>query len=1419
MVEYTYPKINLLEEEPNIQKDVQQSLVEEEKKEETIYPDKQFVYPESITSNIRNQEPEGGTLTATNSNDEDNLQTGKTNGFARLEKLSNLAVGGYKFAEADAYYKLFATPASWFLSDETQTFAKSGLLPEDPSKAEQVKKEIGGTISGYMFKVYDRLKDEEREEKIKILNEYGLPEGGVPEKLAFGVGTIPIEFAKQIPALIITKGKAAPSFAITEAYFASEEGPIAATKAAAFGYTLGKIMDVTAPLPRLQRMSVLGTVGFGLGGPSFEDRVVSASLFGGLAFFGVGRQRAMYDDIVKDPKNFKPKVMNKEVKLYTDMINNKIPDSQKNFNKQIDIQNKLVQDLKETTAQLKKDKNNKELLVKQGEQQELLNAQINITKQFDAEGFTLRKDKALVEKFRDEVIDGRPLNVIKRDMFEITGSKDIMRPKFKDTDPFIGRGILTKQLAFKKFPILNVLNQKINLMRIKIDRDTELRLDDPTRHGVFLKPEWTQAYKIITEQAGKVTPVKKLFFSEKEAKAYFDTKLSNNIKPFSKIEKAEQLLIVKGDMVPATKLLDVKMGHNSIFYYLEKLSTSRQIKVKDAFIKVEEVYLSGKKPQLFEKNGNIKHSALKDEFKLDAEEAAAFLQIRNGLDDVYDNLIKSRKKFSKEKIEVDKQPNFFPHRWNDRYLIRVGEGGKSDKLLYIDYAPTKKKADEVVNKILKEDPTLTANARLNDNYTKKGSKFYRVDDDINLLSHSQVNYKALKDLPDNVRKILFETKRTGLVGEIGALGKKRREGNFVGGFSGTAPGKKGLQDFKFVIESYVRGSVKKTHMLELDNFFNKFFYEPITDAKMYNKYMARDGHLVKDTFSISNSYPNQTAVAYKLYQDAVGLTPAGGISNFINRVIDPASKYTGIMLRDIDNFFGRLNAYTAFRSLFFWNGRFMAAQGIQPSQIIVAKLHTLADKTGGVISPHRAWADSFKDMMFVTPKTMEFVDAMMKYGTINKKFMNEFFGEAIFRKGKVRTEFKKALDKGDYVGVAKKIAYNLSGLNATGRIEQYSRLQAALMFRNLYKQMGVPENPAMYRNVSNMTDMYMVRYDIIDRPALFTERGLGILAKPFGLFKTWQQNWYAQMGEHLSNAVRRKEYKGFGAFFLASTLVAGVTQTIGIRSVDSSIQLYNTIMKDNVRTLSQRLYELGLPSEMLFGFPSATGLDLQSTLGVPNFDPKSILSVPGYDIILQDLFVDVLPVIFTDLASNVSNVAQYTTEERRDAYKVLLPTPFHAAFELAFQKQGDKTYFSKKGKPIIDREFDDWFARFLSSYSVEEAYFGKLQFQYNILARNTQYSYSFLAKSAADKYFHTGKIPEFMFIMALDDFDKLPEEFIRSIKTHMKKRFDDSADVLIKKGAEYDILKDYVKQRTMGFETKDSLPPLNIFKGDENLFY
>ena len=87
------------------------------------------------------------------------------------------------------------------------------------------------------------------------------------------------------------------------------------------------------------------------------------------------------------------------------------------------------------------------------------------------------------------------------------------------------------------------------------------------------------------------------------------------------------------------------------------------------------------------------------------------------------------------------------------------------------------------------------------------------------------------------------------------------------------------------------------------------------------------------------------------------------------------------------------------------------------------------------------------------------------------------------------------------------------------------------------------------------------------------------------------------------------------------------------------------VFDDNVRTLSQRLYELGLPSEMLFGLPSATGLDLQSTLGVPNFDPRSVLSIPGYDIIVQDLLFDVLPVIIRDAKASLFDTPQHTTEQ------------------------------------------------------------------------------------------------------------------------------------------------------------------------------
>mgnify|MGYP003144150192 FL=1 len=1393
-----------------------QTLIKEEnltedgvEKEQKINPPiSEVVVPESIQSNTRSIEPENGSLQDKKSNDDDNLETGKTNGFARLEKLSNMPATGFKFAATDTYYKLFATPASWFLSKEAQNFAKTGILPSDPLKIDEVKKEVGGGgIVSHMFSVYDRLKDEEKEAKVKILQEAGIP-NGVLERVAFGVGTIPIEVLRQLPALIVTKGKAAPSFAVTEAFFASEDGPLAATKAAAYGYTIGKVMDVISPLPLMYRMPVMGTVGFGLSGPELEDRIVGAALFGGMSFFGVGRQRAMYDDIVKDPKSFKPKKMTKEIKVFEDMINGRLPEAQKQFDVQVTALNKIQKELSEVQTKLTKDKNNNELILKESELNLAKNAQVNIVKDFDAQGFTLNKNKQLFEKFRDEIIDERPVNIAKRDMFEMTGSNNIMVPKYKDAKPSIFRGVLTKELAYKRFPILNIVNTRINIMRQKIDRDNEVRLDDPTKVTFDLEPKFTQTYRIVTEQAGKTTNLKKLFFSEREAKAYFDTKLGNAVKPFSKIKKAEEIHIVNGKITPATDLVRLKTGHNSVFYHLDRLPIKKQIAVKDAIIKNEEYIVTGKKTELYDSNFNIKDSALKDEFKLDANQAAAFKQIRQHIDGPYDEFLQTLIKIKGTKADTAKRPGHFPHRWNGRYVVRVGSK-KDNKLLYAEYAPNKKIAKQLKEELEKKDPDTTVNYRLNDIYQNKEGKTIKVDEDIQTMAHSHINYATLKDLPPQVREVIFKYKRDGLVGELGAISRPRREGDFVKGFKGTAPGKKGLQDFKEVIESYIRGVNKKKHMLEFEDFFNKFFYEPITDAKIYNKFMDRDGHLVKDTFSISNSYPNLTRFAETLREDALGRTPAHLFSKLAQDILEP----TGILLRDVDNFFGKLNAYTAFRSLFFWNGRFMLAQGIQPSQIVTAKLFNLAERTGNVISPYRAWSDSFKDMMFVTKETSNFTDALMKYGTVNKKFMNEFFGESQFRNQKVRVEFKKALENGDYTGVAKKVAFNLSGLNVTGRVEQYSRLQAALMFRNLFKQMGMKETEKMYAMSARMADMYMVRYDIIDRARFFTERGLGVFGKLFGLFKTWMQNWYAQGLEHTSHLIRRGEYKGFGAFVVASTLTAGVTGTIGINTADTLIQGYNYMRRDNVKTLSQRLYEMGLPDELLFGFPSAIGIDTQATLGVPNLNPLEIFSTPGYDIILEDVIFDVLPVIFSEFTK-----VKPTTEERRDAYKVLLPTPFHAVFELAFQKEGDSTYFDKDGKAKIDRDFNDWFARFLSSYSVEEAYFGKLSYQITQLERNTQYSYSFLVKKAADLYFHTGEIPEFMFIMATDDYDKLPIEFLESVKRQMSKRFDDTAEKLTKKGADYDVLRDYIKQRTLGYETKESLPPSKIFKGDEYLF-
>ena len=81
-------------------------------------------------------------------------------------------------------------------------------------------------------------------------------------------------------------------------------------------------------------------------------------------------------------------------------------------------------------------------------------------------------------------------------------------------------------------------------------------------------------------------------------------------------------------------------------------------------------------------------------------------------------------------------------------------------------------------------------------------------------------------------------------------------------------------------------------------------------------------------------------------------------------------------------------------------------------------------------------------------------------------------------------------------------------------------------------------HPKLPEKARYLTDNYMVRYDIFDRPMMYTEGGLGILGKPLGLFKTFQQNFYAQFVEHVRDASKYGQVNGLATFVASNVIFA-----------------------------------------------------------------------------------------------------------------------------------------------------------------------------------------------------------------------------------------------------------------------------------------
>jgi len=842
----------------------------------------------------------------------------------------------------------------------------------------------------------------------------------------------------------------------------------------------------------------------------------------------------------------------------------------------------------------------------------------------------------------------------------------------------------------------------------------------------------------------------------------------------------------------ATKLLKSEPGENGMMYYFNKLNKKEQTSLIDAMFKIERdtaVLMNKKtdakiKEELFpffdKKTLEIKPEALTEKYNLKDNQALAYLQIREKLMEVRDHYNTTVKQFGTNKIaEIPNIPNYIPHIFLGEYKIfidTVKDGIRTTN--EIRTANTRVGANAIKKEILKKQPEALIDIR----ETEKGYKgqdatiSYFAD----AVSHSKIAGEKSVTFREIVNDLL--AKRASTV--FGATKLKRKQ-DFMPGFAGSIKNKKQVSDFETAMNAYVEGAVKAANKIKLQQSVIQFLTKPIIDGKVYTR-LTREGFKGDRNITIAKLYPETTAYVTKLVDVALG----NQMSAITKKIADGGSKIVAKQLtkNQINQAFGGINQITSQFYLFTYNARFLLAQGIQPYQMILPKLAHLRDLFGGrMIDPYAAMIDAMKNIARPDAFSTKVIKKSQEYFALNEKFMREFAGENIYQKQGRGSDnlFKRGL-------------WKLTGRNLAGRVEQFSRLNATLMFAHLMRRAGLKEK-TIIDNAWYLTDNYMVRYDIFDRPMMYTEGGLGILGKPLGLFKTFQQNYYAQMIEHVRNAKRYGDVSGLAHFVGGMVLISGSMGVIGINAADYLIKQLNKISPINIPQPSAFLMKLGMPDFLLYGIPSAaTKIDLTATLAAPGIGPGSVLSAPGweqttkmangaFDILFRYMLskgvqsaTSKIKSAFGDDSATMPLLVPPTKGELLDAYKAFTPKLFHGPLEQLFQ--GDNPMFVSKGQARLKRDFYDWYARYLSSYSLKEAKILKVTWQLNQLNRGREFTYDNLMDYAVSEIRRLPPdvaLAPWIFELA-KDLGYSETQVIRSIKTRMKNMDRDLLDNVTK---------------------------------------
>ena len=585
---------------------------------------------------------------------------------------------------------------------------------------------------------------------------------------------------------------------------------------------------------------------------------------------------------------------------------------------------------------------------------------------------------------------------------------------------------------------------------------------------------------------------------------------------------------------------------------------------------------------------------------------------------------------------------------------------------------------------------------------------------------------------------------------LGGTGKKLLEANIH---------TKMAKDFEAAMTLYVTGAVRAASRHKINKWMNDFESKKIVVPK-------EDGTLR----ITSNRKDSPNAIKYLDIQkrNVYGELQDGKISQAVDQI---GRKWLGES--GMANLFGGMNKVTLVNKLLFGQMRYLAASAIQPYHMIPSKLMSMkysGMSKGKVIT---SVLRSAYDLILPNKEIAEAHEHFYKVGLVEAKFQNEAMDrvQGIFGRKELDKSFlgKKVID---YEKIWKKITFQ----NLAANVEQTSRLNAATMFYNFARSAGKSKIFAQ-RQAAKLAEMYMVEYTYLEQPGMYGAKGLGTGGKPFGLFKTFQHNYLAQLVEHYKNFKEGRGSEGLVGFLGQMIFAAGLFGTIGIKTADDLLNTLSPAIQKitgkPLPSITETIMTGNYPEFVKYGIPSAAlGVDLTATLAAPGVSVTDLISVPSlnyWGLTPRQITKGrgVIPTGFNALTKALTSDSPF---EKRDAWVMFLqdsvPTSMHAIVEkyymgipqpYAYWKEWDLTSENKnaykytqygpvrdvfkKGRGELFRTAADWRARTLSSYSLRERELLKLVYTTTKIKSDLQVNTDSLITAGAQHLGKEGYVP------------------------------------------------------------------------------